>query len=108
MVDLPAIASPPNALLMVVATETDGAILDGTFSVNVLLADPILVSPLYVVTLTVHVPLVAFGTWLANDVGGVNEMVVAVDLVAAVVVELPNVYWTVCVNELLALEIVTV
>ena len=59
-------------------------------------------------TLTVHVPLVALGTWLANDVGGVNEMVVAVDLVAAVVVKLPNVYWTVCVNELLALEIVTV
>ena len=40
-------ASPDNSIATAIcAKETDGTILDGTFKVNVLLADPILVSPL--------------------------------------------------------------
>ena len=39
-----------------------GTTLDGTFSVNVFDVEPIDVEPEYVVTLTVQVPLHAFGT----------------------------------------------
>ena len=85
-----------------------GTTLDGTFNVNVFVVEPIEVEPEYVVTLTVQVPLHAVGPWLAKETGGVKDMLVDVDCVVTVVVELPNVYWTVWVNDELALEIVTV
>ena len=62
-----------------VAELTVGLIESGTVSVFVILVVPRLVFPLNVSHVSVNIPDVALGTWLANDVDGVNEIEVEED-----------------------------
>ena len=68
-----------------------------TFKVNCLLVEPILVEPLYVVTVRVPTPLVAFGICLPNSLLGV-QLADVVALVEIFPLVLPNEYATVCVK----------
>ena len=67
-----------------VAELTVGLIESGTLSVFVILVVPRLVFPLNVSHVSVNIPDVALGTWLANDVDGVNEIEVEEDFVTIV------------------------
>ena len=67
-----------------VAELTVGLIESGTVRVLVMLVVPKLVVPLKVSQVSVSVPEVVFGTWLANDVDGVNEIEVEEDFVTIV------------------------
>ena len=68
----------------------EGFTLAGIVQLMVLVLEPMLVSPLYVVivnTTETEVPVVF---WLAKDSGGVHEMLVLLDLVAIVPDALPH------------------
>ena len=76
----------PRELFVVayVAEITVGLIESGTVRVLVMLVVPRLVFPLNVSHVSVNIPDVALGTWLANDVDGVNEIEVEEDFVTIV------------------------
>ena len=84
-----------------------GTTVAGTVSVKSLLtAVPILVLPLYVVTVTFAVPLVAFGMAFNQLVGIAYE--VEVPTLLTVLELLPKLNTTTCVNALEALVMLTV
>ena len=58
------------------------------FNVKIDLDIPINESPLYVPNVNVPEPLLADGIWAYNEAGGVNEIVVAVVFVAAIILNM--------------------
>jgi hypothetical protein len=94
--DLPCMYAPnfvasPAVASATVKAEILGTTEEGTLAVKETVLVPISVLPLYVLHVMVHVPDVAFGIWLANDIGTVHALDVPRSL-PIVPVALPNLY----------------
>jgi hypothetical protein len=75
-----------------------GFTLAGIAQLMVLVFDPMLVLPLYVVIVNVTDTLVPAVFWLASVKGGVKDMLVLLDFVAIVPLAVPHLYVIVCVK----------